>query len=168
MAAGPELRALVDQLKVIHDKRFDNMMNKRKATHLAYSLPLMERFMRTGVLSDHFFLQRAYTVEERRQIIRVLLDAMREKPYFNVHFLKQEVAPLRHEISCFDGKGVLLMDAYTGYELNSDHSEALITLPAFTDSFKRFFMDEVLVHYVMSRAETIRELERLLVMNVPE
>ena len=168
MAAGPELRALVDQLKVIHDKRFDNMMNKRKATHLAYSLPLMERFMRTGVLSDHFFLQRAYTVEERRQIIRVLLDAMREKPYFNVYFLKQEVAPLRHEISCFDGKGVLLMDAYTGYELNSDHSEALITLPAFTDSFKRFFMDEVLVHYVMSRAETIRELERLLVMNVPE
>ena len=168
LAAGPELQALIDSLKEVHDKRFDNMVNKHKPTHLVYSLPLMERFMRTGVLSDQFFLQRAYTVEERRQIIRVLLDAMREKPYFNVHFLKPEVQPLRYEISFFDGKGVLLMDAYTGYELNSDHSEALITLPAFMDSFKRFFMDEFLVHYVMSRAETIRELERLLVMKVQE
>lgn len=168
LAAGPELMTLIDGLKAVHDKRFDNMLNKRKPTHLVYSLPLMERFMRTGVLSDQFFLQRAYTVEERRQIIRILLDAMREKPYFNVHFLKPEVPPLRYEISCFDGKGVLLMDAYTGYELGSDHSEALITLPAFMDSFKHFFLDEFLVHYVMSRAETIREMERLLVMKVQE
>ena len=168
LAAGPELHALVEALKAIHDRRFANMMNKRKPTHLVYSLPIMERFMRTGVLSDHFFLQRAYTVEERRRIIRVLLDAMREKPYFNVHFLRQEVSPLRYEISHYDGRGVLLMDAYTGYDLWADHSEAFITLPAFMDSFKRFFQDEFLVHYVMSRAETIREMERLLVMNIQE
>lgn len=168
MAAGPELSALVAGLKTIHDHRFDNIINKRKATHLVYSLQNMERFMRTGVQSDHFFMQRAYTVEERRQIIRVLLETMREKPYFNVHFLKPEVLPLRYEITCYEGKGVLLMDAYTGYELNSDHSEALITLPAFMSSFKHFFQEELLVHYVLSHAETIRELERLLMMDVQE
>lgn len=168
LAAGPELLELIGALKQVHDQRFENMINKHRPTHLVYSLPLMERFMRTGVLTDQFFLQRAYKVEERRRIIRVLLDAMREKPYFNVHLLKPEVAPLRYEISFYEGKGVLLMDAYTGYELNSDHSEALITLPAFMDSFKRFFMDELMEHYVMSRAETIRELERLLVMEIQD
>jgi len=168
LAAGPELLELIGKLKQVHDQRFANMINKRRPTHLVYSLSLMERFMRTGVLSDQFFLQRAYTVEERRRVIRVLLDAMREKPYFNVHLLKPEVPPVRYEISFYEGKGVLLMDAYTGYELNSDHSEALITLPAFMESVKCFFIDELLAHYVLSRADTIRELERLLVMNVQE
>ena len=122
--------------------------------------------MRTGVLSDQFFLQRAYTVEERHRIIRVLLDAMREKPYFNVHLLKPEVPPLRYEISYYEGKGVLLMDAYTGYELDADHSEALITLPAFMESFRAYVQDELLVHYVMSRAETLTAMEQLLTLDM--
>ena len=166
--AGPELLALIDGLRQIHAQRFDNMMNKHKITHLVYSLPMMERFMQTGVLSDHFFLQRAYTVEERREIIRVLLDTIRSRPWFNVHFLKEGIPPLCYEMTFYDGKGVLLMDAYTGYDLAADHSEALITLPAFMDSFKRYFTEELLKHYVMSRTQTIQELERLLVMNVQE
>lgn len=168
LAAGPELIELIEALKNVHDVRFENMMNKHRPTHLVYSLSMMERFMHTGVLSDQFFLQRAYTVEERRQIIQVLLDAMRDRPYFNVHFLKEGIPALCYEISCYDGKGVMLMDAYTGYELGADHSEALITLPAFEESFKRYFQDELLAHYVMSRADTIRHLERLLVMKVNE
>lgn len=124
--------------------------------------------MRTGVLSDQFFLQRAYTVEERREIIRVLLEAMRQQPYFNVHFLKAGIPELRYEISCYEGKGVMLTDAYTGYDLDTDHSEALIGLPAFVESFERYFKDELLVHYVISRADTLRELERLLVMKIQE
>ena len=168
MAAAPELLAYVEKLKEIHERRFRNMMEKHKPTHLVYNLAMMERFMRTGVLTDHFFLQRAYTVEERRQIIRVLLDAMREHPYFNVHFLKPGIPELCYEISYYDGKGVLLMDAYTGYELGTEHSEALITLPAFMESFKAYFKDELQSHYVLSRKDTIRELERLLVMKVKE
>ena len=168
MAAGPELIELINALRQVHERRFSNMMNKRRPTHLVYSLQMMERFMRTGVLSDQFFLQRAYTVEERREIIRVLLDAMRQQPYFNVHFLKPGITEPRYEISCYDGKGVMLTDAYTGYDLDADHSEALIALPAFMESFERYFKDELLAHYVMSRADTLRTLERLLVMKVQE
>ena len=168
MAAGPELMELIAALKAVHVARFDNMMHKRRPTHLVYSLPMMERFMRTGVLSDQFFLQRAYTVEERREIIRVLLDAMRASPWFNVHFLKAGIPELRYEISCYEGKGVMFTDAYTGYDLAADHSEALITLPAFEASFTRYFKEELLPHYVLPRAQVIQELERLLVMNVQE
>ena len=168
MAAGPDLVELITVLKSVHDARFDNMMHKRKPTHLVYRLDEMERFMRTGVLSDQFFVQRAYTVEERRRVIRVLLDAMCNQPYFNVHILKAEAPALRYEMSYYDGKGVLLMDAYTGYELDKDHSEAVITLPAFMESFRCFFMEELLPHYVRPRAEVMRLLEQLLVMEVKE
>lgn len=168
MAAGPELAMLVDALRQVHEQRFRNMFEKRRPTHLVYSLETMERFMHTGVLSDQFFIQRAYTVEERREVIRVLLDAMRELPYFNVHFLREGAPPLRYEISYYEGKGVMLMDAYTGYDLDSDHSEALITLPAFTEGVRRFFQDELLPHYVLSRNETIQAMERLLVMDIKE
>ncbi|MBQ3156165.1 MAG: hypothetical protein IJB81_04455 [Clostridia bacterium] len=168
MAAGGALDDLIAALKAVHEARFENMMKKHKPTHLIYSLPAMERFMRTGVLCDHFFLQRPYTVEERREIIRVLLDAMRNQPYFNVHFFKEGAPPLRFEISLYDGKGVLLTDAYTGYDLEQQHSEALITLPAFVESFKRYFLDELLVRYVIPRADTLRALERLLIMNISD
>ena len=168
MAGGEALSSLMEELWRIHEGRFQNMIGKHKLTHLVYSLPAMERFMHTGVLSDQFFLQRAYTVQERREIIRVMLEAMRDNPWFNVHFIKEESQPLQYEISCYDGKGVLLMDAYTGYHLEQDHSEALITLPGFMRSFQQFFVDELLVHHVRSRADTLRELERLLVMNVQE
>ena len=94
------------------------------------------------------------------------LDALRELPYFNVHFIRDGAPPLRYEISYYEGKGVLLMDSYTGYDLDSDHSEALITLPAFAQSVKRFIQDELLPHYVLSRSETIQALEYLLVMNI--
>ena len=58
------------------------------------------------------------------------------------------------------------MDAYTGYDLNVDHSEALIMLPAFMESFRAYVQDELLVHHVMSRAESLRELEQLLTMDI--
>lgn len=168
MAAGPELEMLIAELKRVHNGRYRNMLDKHKPTHLVYSLPAMERFMRTGVQTDHFFIQRAYTVEERRAIISGMLEAMHNCPWFNVYFLKEGAPELRNEITLYDGKGVLMMDAYTGYELETEHSEALISLPAFMERFHSYFMDELLAHHVMSRADTLRCLEGLLVMKVQE
>lgn len=166
LADGEILDALMAALKDIQVRRLDNMFHKHKPTHIIYSLPAMERFMRTGVQTDHFFIQRAYTVEERRIIIRALLDAMRDNPWFNVYFLKDIAPELRYEITMYGDKGVLLMDAYSNYALQEDHSDALVTLPAFISSFRSYFLDELLAHHVISRAESIRQLERLLVMDI--
>lgn len=176
-----DLLELLKTLSKIHRRRVDNLRNKNRITHLVYSLPMMERFMRTGIQGDRFFIQRPYTVAERRLIIRDLLETMRNKPYFNVHFLREGVPELNYEITCFDGRGVILLDAdnrmilkgndadiLAGLPVFKESSEALITLPAFMESFKHFFLDELLMHYVLPRTETIRHLERLLVMNVQE
>lgn len=161
LASGDDLLALLEALQRIHDERCRNMWEKRRPTHIVYSLPAMERFMQTGVQTDHFFIQRAYTPEERRKIIERLLLQMRKDPFFNVHFLRPDLPELRHEMTFYEGKGVLLMDAYTGYDLHDDHSEALITLPQFISSFQQFFMEELLGRMTLSRAESMAELERL-------
>lgn len=165
LASGPELLELVEQLQIIHDERYQNIFKKRRPTHLVYSLTAMEQFMRTGVQSDHFFIQRAYTMEERKAILRGMYTAMQEDPYFNIHFVRRDMPELINEMTFYEGKGVLLLDAYTGYDLHDDHSEALITLPSFQQSFCKFFIDTLLPQYVMSRAECCAELERLLRMD---
>ncbi len=165
---GEELAELMETLGQVHEKRFRNMMEKHKPTHLVYSLPMMEQFMRTGVSSDHFYLMAPYTVKERREIIRSLMDAMLEHPYFNVHFLKKGAPPLHYEITYYGETGVLLTDAHSMYGPGIEHAEALITLPAFMESFYHYFLDEMLNHYVLSRGETLQALERLLNMEIPE
>ena len=120
--------------------------------------------MRTGVQSDHFFIQRAYTVEERRTIVRLLLEQMQRDPYFNVWFLRPELPEIRAEMTFYEGRGVMLMDAYTSYDLHDDHSEALVPLPEFMQSFQRFFMDVLLEQLVLSRAESIAAVDSVKVV----
>lgn len=162
MVGEAELDGLLGRLKEIHDARVANMYCKHRPTHLVYSLQAMERFMQTGVLSDHFFLQRAFTPAERREIIRSLIRQVQQDPYFNVRFLKTELPEIRAEMTFFEGWGVLVMDAYTSHNLHGDHSEALLTQPAFMASFQRFFMDVLLERLAMTRAESLAQLERLL------
>ena len=162
MASGRELEALIGSLRRIHDARVRNMYSKHRPTHIVYSLPAMEQFMRTGVQSDHFFIQRAYTPEERREIVKLLLRQTQEDPYFSIRFLRRELPELRNEMTFYEGKGVLLLDAYTSYDLHDDHSEALITLPQFMQSFQQFFMEVLMNDLVMSRAESLAALEALL------
>lgn len=164
MASGEGLAELLTALKVIHDQRYANITGKHRPTHFVYSLQAMEQFMRTGVQSDHFFIQRAYTVEERRTIVRLLLEQVQRDPYFNVWFLRPELPEIRAEMTFYEGRGVMLMDAYTSYDLHDDHSEALVPLPEFMQSFQRFFMDVLLEQLVLSRAESIAALERLLTL----
>ncbi len=167
MPLGDGIDALMEGLAQVHEKRFNNMMRKRRPTHLVYSYPAMERFMHTGVMSDHFFIQRPYTVEERRELIRALRDAMVERPWFNIYFFKANLE-LRNEISYYGDKGVMIMAADTGYELAADHSEALITLPAFSRAFREYFMESLLKRAVTGRAETLALLDQLILLNVTE
>lgn len=159
-ASGAELVELIEQLQRIQDARFHNMRTKHRPTHLVYSLPAMRQFMRTGILSDQFFLHRPYSLEERREILRTLLQ-LAQSPYFNIYFLRSEATEPQYEMTCYEGKGVLMMNAFTCYDLYQDHSEALITLPMFMDSFQRFFLDELLPHHVLTKAESLSVLESL-------
>lgn len=161
-----ELTQLMEALVSIHTRRVENMFSKHKRTDLVFSVHAMEQFMRTGVQTDHFFLQRPYTLEERRRIIRCLYEQMLHNPYFNIHFLKPDAPTPQNEITLYEGKGVLLMDAYTGYALPEEHSEAVIELPVFMESFGRFFRENVLKRQVLARRESLEVMKHLMEMEI--
>ncbi|MBQ2953871.1 MAG: hypothetical protein IJE07_10015 [Clostridia bacterium] len=158
------LSALMEALYSIHADRVRNMHQKHRPTQIIYSIRAMENFARTGVQSDHFFIQRAYTPQERRAILQNLRRMMEEKPYFNIFFLRPELPDIRCEMTFYEGRGVVLMDAYTSYDLSDDHSEAFITLPAFQRGFQRFFRSKLLSDMVLSRQESIVCIERMIEM----
>ena len=162
IAAGDALAALVNELYRIHEGRVNNAFSGENPVHIVYSLTAMEQFMRTGVQSDHFFLQRAYTLEERREIVRRMLEHAKAHPNFDIRFQRRDLPEIRSEMTLYDGRGVLLLDGYTSYDLHDDHSEALITLPAFMQSFQRFYTEVLMKKLVLTREESLCELERLL------
>ena len=66
----------------------------------------MMQFALTGRQSDHFYAARAFTPQERAQILQLCLDASLSDPYFNIHFAVSE-----------DLKKYLLQN----FKLNPDH-----------------------------------------------
>ncbi len=148
----------ISQLSTIHEKRFSNIFSKKRVTHILTPLSGIRTFMETGLLPDHPPAMRPFTADERREILLNCRNQARDNPYFNIYFLKNELADLNFEIACFDPVGVLL---HSG----SDHrpqSDILITLNEFTGLFSRFFRETLLTHYALTSSASVAVLNTLI------
>lgn len=161
-AASPEFRALLSQLYVIQDQRAHNMFEKRQVSHYIFSYPAMAEFARTGMQSDHFFAMRPYTPAERRQILQTLRDNMAGNPFFHLYFAKDDALSFQMEITCYEGLGVLMLNADTSYTLGDDLSETLITEENFTNLFISYFQEELIPNHVHSPKESLALMDQLL------
>lgn len=161
-AAQEEMTALVQQLYDIQLQRYENFFRKKKVTHTIFSRKAMERFVRTGRQSDHFFAMRPYTPAERRAILMNLRDQAAHNPYFWVYFLREDADDIYAEITLYEGRGVMFLRSDTAYHLGEDHSEALISDRAFCEKLRSFYMKELLVNRVLSYQDTIAILDRMI------
>ena len=157
-----EAEQVVGVLSEVHARRFHNIYKKRKATNTILSLEFMERFARTGRQTDHFFALRPYMPEERVRILSHMKDQAQSNPSFKLYFFKPDFAPPLMEIALYEGEGTLMAKPFTDYNLAGDHAEAMITNEEFCARYKAFFTEDLLARQVMSREETIREMERLI------
>lgn len=160
--AGEELGPLVEKFYRIHLMRWENFFTKRKATHTIFSRQAMERFARTGVQADHFFAMRPYTPHERVAILQHIREHTMKNPYFKVYFFKEDFCPPEIEIGLYEGMGTLITKAYTHYDLEGDHVEALITQKEFCSKYKEFFTQDLLVGQVLSESDTLKVLDELI------
>ena len=161
-AEQKELRGLVQRLYDIHLQRYENFFRKKKVTHTIFSLKAMERFVRTGRQSDHFFAMRSYTPAERKAILTNLREHAAHNPYFWVYFLKDDADTIYAEITMYEGRGVMFLRSDTAYHLDGDHCEALINDRGLNDKFRNFFVKELLVNRVLSYQDTIAILDRMI------
>ena len=166
MGAGDDddVAQLIRQLYDIHLQRYENFINKKKVTHTVFSRSAMESFAKTGKQSDHFYAQRPYTVSERHQILTALREQACNNPYFWVYFINDEVAAHQAEITLYEGRGTMFVQADTGYHLGGDHNEALINNADLNMKLKNFFLKDLLPNYVLSYQENIAILDELIRM----
>lgn len=159
-ARNESLQALYE----IQVMRWENFFRKRKPTHTIFSPAEMERFARTGRQSDHFFMMRAYTPEERVAILTHIRDQARTNPHFRIHFFKWDYPAPQMEIGLYEGMGTLLTKPNTDYHLNGGHTEALITQQTFCSQYRDFFLGDLLEQRVMDEAQTMALLDDLILL----
>ena len=153
---------LIGELERLHRLREDNIFGKRKNTHTIFSKEGMERFARTGRQSDHFFALRPYKPEERVQILARLKEHAENNPYFHVYFFKDEFEAPQMEIGLYEGVGTLLNKPFTDYDLSGNHTETLITQKEFCESYKKYFIQDLLDKWVLSKEETMQVFDELI------
>lgn len=152
----------LEPLRACHELRYRHIFQRRKVTHIIFSQSAMLEFAKTGRQTDHFFGARPYTPQERVEILTNCLEHSVSNPYFNVHFSRNDLLIRHAEISCYEGRGTILVNAHTSYDLNGDHAEALITHDGFNQQFRRYYVNELLRHHVLPSAEGHAYLRSLI------
>lgn len=144
----PEFTATLNRLAEIQEMRFRNTFTQHKVTHVVFSETAIRKFAETGCTSDHFFLMRPYTKEERARILTHLAHQTQSNPYFNAYLLRDDRGFTGMEATCYEGEGVQFIPADTDYNLSSGHTEAIIVDEEFVGLFLRFFREDLLKHHV--------------------
>lgn len=155
---------VLQKLRSVQEKRYQNQMTKRQPTHWVASAAALYEFARTGVQNDHFFAMRPFTVEERLRIFRILLDQVRQNPYFHLYLLlaEEEASYIPLEVLHIDGVGFQITSCGTDYRLTDGWTETTLTEETFCSLFREFFMEELIARHTRPAAETERVLEDII------
>lgn len=160
--SDPALSDFHRRIAEIHESRFSNIYHKKRVSHIILSYPALRSFAETGLLTDHFFGMRAFTVAERREILIHCRNQCRDNPYFNLYFLKNDADPACLEAACYETHGVLLRSPNTDYSPSPGPACALITLQDFTALFTRYFRETLLAQHTHSVSASISILNSLI------
>lgn len=158
---------VLDKLEAVYRERYHNTITKRKHTYTVFKRAAMRRFAMTGRTSDHFWMMRPFTPEERLVILTELLKQQMENPYVHMYFLKDDSTLRNVEIAYYEGEGMLILDSETSYNLKQNHSEVMIMHQKMLSLFKDFFMGELLQEHVIPESGT-RDFLRHLIFEVEE
>ncbi|MBQ2957982.1 MAG: hypothetical protein IJE08_16175 [Clostridia bacterium] len=160
--SDPDFDALACQLYEIHVQRFRNIFTKKRVTHILIPPDSMQRFLKDGLLPDLGAAIRPLTVWERRTILTHCRDQARDNPYFNIYFLKGEMADIRLEATCYEQTGVLFHSCSRTDYFGGGHTDALVALDDFTALFSRFFRETLLPNHALSAGQSVAVLSSML------
>lgn len=167
-----EFQQMADVFFSIFAARYKNTFERRKAHHTIMKRSAFWKFVRTGRLSDNFWGLRPFTLKERAAIIRNLIAQEENNPFFHIYFLKDNQYIRDMEFFCFEGKGILMINATTDYDLDQGHAEIMVDHPEFQRLFKEFFLKHLIRYQVISASETrkflLSQLEYCEDPNSPE
>ncbi len=158
----PEMASTLTEMLEIQKKRYtSSRSNKHQQIHLLKYSSMM-KFMDSGMLHDHFWGMRAFTPQERRQILEDLIARQEPNNAFSIRFLKEESCFDNHETIAYDDDALCMIQDGTNYDLAKTHSETILKDPLLCRSFIHFFRDELMAKCSYSHKESLEMLNRLL------
>lgn len=158
-----QLSPVIDALVRLHGRRYDNMMHKRKATHLLLKKEAMRKFALTGRTSDHFVGFRPYTPTERMSILSTLLHQQLENKFFHVHFLRDDRTMPDNNLMFYGKNCISLFSRGTHYDMNKAYADVRLDLPAgFMEALQKYYIYDLVKELCVSESESVDYLMTLL------
>ena len=127
------IAAAIGSLRLTLRKRIDLFYHRKKPIHMIFTREDMERFVRTGLMSDQFFAMRPYTPEERIQILQTLDRFSRQD---NVKMFVADRKVRNFSLEAYENRGLLVYPSRTSYNTQLDeHRELFLPGQAFYTLF---------------------------------
>ena len=157
------LKASRETMVYLLQKRVENVLKQQQALHLIVSQSSMEKFVRSGYLSDHFYACRPYSKEERKAILDYLLLLI-SKGKITLHFWKKK-KELPVSCEAYENVGVLIYPGQTNYYSRGENYRELF-LPGKTlfPVIDQFVRELGMSRDCMSTEETERKLTQYSAM----
>lgn len=153
-AMGQPLEMMLSVLK----DRYRNYCTKHQPQYHVYKKQAMWHFVKTGQLSDHAWMLRPFTVQERIAILSCTLASLQSNPYLHITFLRDEAAFRNEEIVYYEGTGVSIIKPQTDYNLQADHHETLITQEKFVHIYRTYFLNSIIAMHTIPESQARAEL----------
>lgn len=155
-----QLMGAIAQIATVCNERSNTWhLHQKEYVHIM-RLSSLWKFVRTGMLTDHFWGMRAFSISERITILEELRQANHGN-YFRLLFLPDHYWRGPGEIICYGKSSLSIIQRHTNYHLSEHHKEILISDKKVIQSFISFF-DEVLVPLCQGKTDASSVLEEML------
>lgn len=162
--AYDQLAEALPRLRVIQEKRFQNITAKREPTYWVTSARMLWETAQTGVMTGHYLGMRPFTVAERIRIYQLVLQLVTENPYFHMYLLleSEEDHYVDMDVAYMVGQGIQIKASQTTYMQETGWTETMLTESSFGDLYREFFMEELIPNHTHPEAHTAVVLRDIL------
>lgn len=140
--------------------RFQNLYHKNQPTYLTVTRKGMERFAKTGRLSDHVACFRSFTPEERKWILEFICCQAETVPSFSIRFLKNDRA-LPMTLVGIEEEGLIICPTNASYRLSEPYREVFVTDKKILEYYNRFYDSVLWKEWTESQEETLKGLRQM-------
>ena len=147
-------------LRLILRKRIDLFYHREKPVHIIFTREDMDRFVRTGLMSDQFYAMRPYTPAERIRILQVL-DQFSRRDNVNLFVADRKVR--NFSLEAYENRGLLVYPSRTSYNTEqSEHREMFLPGQAFYTLFADITreVEETRTNLVRGVGQLLEEIQR--------
>lgn len=138
-------------LEFFFNLRYKRFTTSSAPVHVTFSPAGIRAFLQTGRLSNHPDRLRAYTVDERAQLLETLIDLDQSCKNFHFHLLNDKLMVRRFHITCFEGRSML----FSGCEPGRASAHPFYSRePLLVNQFVDFYRYELLTRHVQADAST--------------